>query len=405
MNPMNKFAFDLQRFATSAAVVTSKNPADLSIPAGEWSFKNFNRSANPYQVFRTLGHCSEATQTWNVNTVEKRDATRGTRELIAQAETQRDLSLTITMDQWDPVNVALACWGDTAIKHIEAKTYSKSFVVSPGDELYLLTDDEETPAYNYKNLTITRATSTAAAIKAAVLDSMGGMTASTGSVTSGGTYTGTKTEDYYVLITKSNSVAGTITDAEFVWKKGLAGSYSAPTVVTGTAQTLSDGVTVTFAAGSTGTDFVVGDEWKIAAVAAGGALIEGQDYSADDTDVMTGKVRIATDSTIGIDEIVNVTYDVPEQYIPRVFASTHTKIEGELRFQADPTIGRRLAITYYHVKIAPNGDLTLIGEDFASQQVTATVISDVKHASKDNPDSRYYHVDYVGETSNILVKE
>ena len=259
MNPMNKFVFDLQRFA-GAAVVTSKNPADLSIPAGEWSFKNFNRSANPYQVFRTLGHCSEATQTWNVNTVEKRDATRGTRELIAQAETQRDLSLTITMDQWDPVNVALACWGDTAIKHIEAKTYSKSFVVSPGDELYLLTDDEETPAYNYKNLTLTRATSTAASIKAAVLDSMGGMTASTGSVTSGGTYTGTKTEDYYVLITKSNSVAGTITDAEFVWKKGLAGSYSAPTVVTGTAQTLSDGVTVTFAAGSTGTDFQVGDE-------------------------------------------------------------------------------------------------------------------------------------------------
>ena len=96
---MKDIAFDLQLFASSAAVVGSKNPADLSLPTSEWSFKNFSRAAN---------------QTWNVNTVEKRDATRGTRELIVQVETQRDLSLSITMDQWDPINVALACWGETA---------------------------------------------------------------------------------------------------------------------------------------------------------------------------------------------------------------------------------------------------------------------------------------------------
>ena len=404
---MENIKFDLQRFATSAAVVTSKNPADLSIPAGEWSFKNFSKSANPYQVYRTLGHCSEATQTWNVNTVDKRDATRGSRELIASAETQRDLSLSITMDQWDPVHIALACWGETAIKHIEAKTYSKSYVVSPGDELYLLTGDEETPAYNYTDIAITRATSTAAQIKAAILDSLGGMTASAGTVTASGTYAGTTTDEYYVLITKANSAAGTITDAAFVWKKGLSGSYSAPTAITGSAQVLGDGVSVTFAAAASGTaiDFQKGDEWKIPVIAAGGKLVEGKDFTADAVDVETGKVRISPDSSVGIDEIVNISYTVPEQYIPRVFASTQTSVEGELRFQADPTIGRRVAIQYYHAKFAPNGDMTLIGEDFASQQITATVIADAKHASKDNPDSKYYHMDYVGDANGILIKE
>lgn len=397
--------FDLQLFASGAAVVGSKNPADLSLPAGEWSFKNFSRAANPYQVFRTLGHCSAATQTWNVNTVEKRDATRGTRELIAQAETQRDLSLSITMDQWDPINVALACWGETALKKIPAKQYARSYVVSPGDELYLPTDNDETPAYNYTGLTITRAIGAQAKIRSAVLDAQGAITAPTGTLQTSGAYTGAVTGDYYVQVIEANPKAQDISGLKFIWKFGMTGAYSTAIAATTSAQELEKGVFVNFVLGTTGQDFHAGDEWKIRVVAAGGALVKGADYSADETDIATGKVRFPTDAGIHIDETVNVSYSVPEQIIPRVYAGVRKTVEGQLRFQADPTVGRRLFMLYYHVKFAPNGDLTLVGEDFSSAQVTATVLADAQHASSENPDSRYYHMDYVGDTTGILVKE
>ena len=74
--------------------------------------------------------------------------------------------------------------------------------------------------------------------------------------TSGGVYTGTSTVIFEVEI-----------DAEgdpdtFKWKKG-AGAYTTGIVITGAAQTLSDGVTITFAAV---TGHTLADKWNITAV-------------------------------------------------------------------------------------------------------------------------------------------
>lgn len=400
---MEGMKLDLQRFAHMLGA--QKSAANFDVGAGEFSFCNFDEEVNPDGTFFSLGNCSAAQVSWNVNSIVKRDATRGTREKLAEVETQRDVDLTITMDESDPLRYALAMYGKTAIKHIEAKMLSDvPYTVSPGSEIFILLD-KTTSAYNYKNLVIKRKNPIAPTLGAPIFDTQGGMTKSTGSITSSGTYTGTTTETFYVKIKKANTVAGTITDAEFVWKKGAAGTYtSAGTVVTGNAQTLADGVKVKFSAGTSGIDFQQGDVWRIEVVPAGVTLEEGTDYIADAVDVRNGKVRFPLTSAIKQGEEIYVSCKVEEQYIPRIYAGVKKKIEGALRFEYDPTHGRQKSVLFYHVSIAPTGDDALIGEDWGSRQIKASVLASFEHADADNPDSRYFRVDYPGDVSGVMVE-
>ena len=80
--------------------------------------------------------------------------------------------------------------------------------------------------------------------------------------TSGGTYTGTVNATYTVIIDSSAASPDT-----FKWKKN-SGSFTTGVVMTGSAQTLSDGVTITFAA----TDgHTLNDQWVITAISYTGA--------------------------------------------------------------------------------------------------------------------------------------
>lgn len=406
---MTMVNFDLQLFA-SRGLITQKDAANLDVGAGEFSICNLNTELNPNQTYITLGNCSAAGINWEVNSIAKRDATRGTREKIAEVETQRDATLSITMDECDPLKYALAMYGQTAIKHIaEREVIEQEFTVSPGDEIFLLADDNsDTAAYNYTDLKIRRKNNTAPQINQPVLDAQGGMVLSSGSVSSGGTYTGTTTEDYYVRITVSNSSPGTITDAEFEWRKGTAGTWASTTTMTGTAQVLSDGVAVTFAPGPAGSaassaDFQVGDMWRIRAIPGGGILILGTDYSADKVDVINGKVRISPDAGINLNEDILVSYKVPEQYVPRVYAGVQRQIECRIRFECDPTHGRQRAYTFYKVIIKPSGEDNLISEEWGSRQISGAILADSKYADPDNPESKYYRIDYPQGTNNIMV--
>lgn len=85
----------------------------------------------------------------------------------------------------------------------------------------------------------------------------------TGSAESGGTFTGEVAGAYEVMITKANSIPGTITDAEFIYRFA-GGEWSDEITVTGLAQDLgTDGVTIAFSPGEDGQDLEVGDSWTI----------------------------------------------------------------------------------------------------------------------------------------------
>lgn len=386
-------------------LTTEKNAVNFDVGAGEFSFRNFDKDVNPHNTFMSLGNCSAATCTWNINKIEKRDATRGSRRIIATAETQRDASLSITMDESDPIKYAMALYGQAVIKEIKEQEVEQIFTVSPGDEIFLLTDDGSTAAYNYEDLKVEYVYPPASLIHQPVLYKQGGMSLSTGTVASTGNYTGSDEATYYVKISKANSVPGTVTDAEFIWKTGLAGAYSSsPVTVTGLPQLLADGVSVTLTAGASGQDFEVGDEWVIEAIPAGANLVFKEDYTADKVDVKNGKVRFPADSRIGFDTLVKVSCHVPQQYIPRVYAGMLKQIEGELRFEYDPTYGRHKAYTFYHVSISPSGDDSLITEDWSSRQITATVIADYRKADPDSPESVYFRVDHPGDVTAIMTE-
>lgn len=386
-------------------LTTEKSASNFDVGAGEFSFRNFDPDVNPHNTFISLGNCSAATCTWTVNSIEKRDATRGTKRLIAKAETQRDASLSITMDESDPIKYALAFYGQTAIKEIkEEDILAQVITVSPGDEVFIMTADGSTAAYNYENLKVEYIYQPSASIAQPVLSMQGGVTLSTGAISSSGSYVGLTDEDYYVKITKANAVSGVITDAEFAWKKGLASSYGTPVPVTGTSQIVDNGLLVTFTPGTSGQDFVVGDEWKIVVKAGGKPLVQGKDYAMDAVDVRNGKVRFPADSSIGFDTKLKLSCHVPHQFIPRIYAGVQKQIEGELRFEYDPKYGRQKAFTFYHVSISPSGDDSLITEEWGSRQLTAAVMADYTRADPDNPDSVYYRIDHPGSTVGIMAQ-
>lgn len=387
-------------------LATEKSASGFEVGAGEFDFLNFDTEINPHGTYMSLGNCSAATHTWTINKISKFDSTRGTRLKAASAETQREAKLAVTMDEGDPIKYALAIYGQTAIKAIPAQEIvDQIFTVSPGNEIYILLPDGSTAAYNYENLRVQYIDSPSAKIEKPVVDTQGSVVLSTGTIKSSGNYLGVANAEYYVKIVTRNAVSGVITDAQFSWKKGLAGIYSTPEAITGTEQMLENGVKVIFTAAKAGQDFVAGDTWKIEATAAGAGLKLGRDYGMDSVDVKNGKVRFPVSSSIGFNTRIKVSCHVPEQYIPRIYAGVKRSVEGMLRFQYDPTHGRQKAVTYYHVVLSPTGDDSMIGEDWTGRQLEFEVLADRTKADPDNPESVFYRVDYPGgDTNGVLVK-
>lgn len=96
---------------------------------------------------------------------------------------------------------------------------------------------------------------------------------------SGGTYTDTSDSIFTIEVTTS----GTETTGYFKWRKD-DGAWSSPILMTGAAQSLSDGVTITFAAGN----YYIGQIYYItciAAVKAQGKIVVNS--VPDDSDTMT----------------------------------------------------------------------------------------------------------------------
>ena len=91
---------------------------------------------------------------------------------------------------------------------------------------------------------------------------VGGATiASTGTVTSSGTFTGLYAKTYTLTITTSGSVGVAV----FNWTATTPGGGSGASVVTGTSVALDQGITVSFQDGpsGSGTSFQVGDQWNL----------------------------------------------------------------------------------------------------------------------------------------------
>lgn len=120
--------------------------------------------------------------------------------------------------------------------------------------------------------------------------------------TSGGTYSGTVNATYTIILDSSAASPDT-----FKWKKD-SGSYTTGVVMTGAAQTLSDGVTITFAA----TDgHTLNDQWVITAIsyttAPDGALHHFEGTSIRNYIIVEGDVAYINSNSITKTDIAAFT--------------------------------------------------------------------------------------------------
>lgn len=366
--------FDLQYFATKSG----SSAEDLMLGAGTFYFERFDRQGEPTGILHHCGNVDAANLTTEITSVQKNSSMNRARELMAEASTQVAARLAMTFSEYDPANLSLALYGDVGVEIQAAKdVVDELHAVSPDSVLKL-------PYYNISDVSMAPQNATPASIGVVTKTTNNG---STGTLTAGGTYTGTETTDYFVRITDANSAAGDIDGCTFQWTKGsVAGVYSSDITADGSAQLLENGITVqlTVAAAQS---FAANEIYKFTATAANGAYEQGKDYHVYEVEARAGIINIPPTSSIPEGTQVKVSYKVPEGRFPKVIGATAGSITGRLIFIGDPNKGPCYNGEFWKVTMKPNGDITgLIGTEFGSYPIQATCMSD----RQNHPDEPFY---------------
>lgn len=354
---MSKFIFDLQRHATPSA----KN---LLLGAGQVFFDRFDENENKTGL-RHLGNVPKFNLKTEVDKITKKSSMNAARTTYDEAVREIKATVDLTIEEFDPANVALALLGEEGVIIQSAEE-----VTNERHKAYL-GRMIQVNAFKISDVKLKPIVPIPAAIAPPV--AVGSIT-SDGTVTSSGTYTGTEEADYYVEITVANTTAGTITGCKFKWKRGLSGVWSEEVTATGNAQTIELGMQVKLTATS-GQNFVVGDVWKITVTPSLTEYTVGRDYKTDKVLSRGGLISIPPTSRIPEGDVF-VDYKKPAGAFPKVAAATVREIKGYLLFLGDPTKGPAYNGEFWKVSITPNGDIGLIGEEYAGFDITVTVMDD-----------------------------
>lgn len=108
--------------------------------------------------------------------------------------------------------------------------------------------------------------------------------------------------------------------------------------------------------------------------------VVGTDYEVD---AITGRIYIVPGGSIADDTDLEVDYDYAADISETVRGGTASKIEGFVRFIGDPSQGPKWEAEVWKVSISPTGTIALIGDEFASAEISAEVEDDSEnHAAE-----------------------
>jgi hypothetical protein len=110
--------------------MATPSTANLYLGAGEIWFNRFDSSGNKTQ-WRHLGNCSKFELDPNVNTVEKYSSMSGARGLLSRAVVQTGASVSLTLNEFDPENVALAFLGATTVAGLQTTGTATDLTTAP----------------------------------------------------------------------------------------------------------------------------------------------------------------------------------------------------------------------------------------------------------------------------------
>lgn len=340
---------------------------DLMLGAGAVYFERLDDNEQSMGI-HPCGNVDSFNLTTEVTTITKNSSMSSARELMAEETTQVAARITMAFTEYDPVNLSLGLYGKTGVEtQVEKDVENELHVISPDFVLKL-------PYYNISDVEITPQTPAEAGVGAATMQTSNG---STGTVTTGGSYTGAATTDYYIRITAANSAAGDIAGCKFQWAKGsIAGIYSADIDADGTAQEIEEGITVQLIV-TAGQSFTANEIYKFTATAASSAYVEGVDFHVYEVEARAGIIIIPPTSSIAEDTPVYVSYHVPAGQFPKIMGATAGSIKGRLLFLGDPNRGPCYNGEFWKCSLKPDGDLSgLIGTEFGTYNIQATCMSD-----------------------------
>jgi len=372
------FKFGLQIFATA----TESSAPDQMMGAGKLYFKRFIDGVYDTGKTHFMGNADDMTVTTTVTTVQKKSSMNKERVTMNSVNTGTEVVVNATLTEYDATNLALGLYGEEAIHTQVAGTLTKSMVVSP-DTVIELRDANGDAYYNIAGITITpNSGGTPASIGVSTKETA---LASTGTVTSSGTYTGTTSKTYYAQVKVAPTAAGDLNGLEVEYGLSSIGPWTSAGVVSATATshafTLAEGVTFTFAV-TTGQTFIINEIYQATATPAQSAqaYVLDTDYECDEQDARAGMIRILSTSATAADTPVTISFTVPAGAYPAISGGSAGEIEGYMRFVGDPNVGPSLSGEFWRVKLVPDGDTSgFIGTDFGTYKIKGTLLDDKKH--------------------------
>lgn len=394
------------------------------VGAGELYFKR----SDDTNGWHHLGNVEEFTITNDITTVEKNSSMNKRRELMASVTTAIEPSASITMNEYNPYNMALGLYG---VENVHTQTasqiVSQPYTVTSVPGIIELVDPDGNRYFDVSNVVLGPSTinpaSTAWTQIGDITGAVAAATISTTTITndtiidgsgttitvSPGAATSTSSMNVYVVVTVANSASGVVTGLEIKVKEDVLGAVQTftATSITNTETFVTSGgfnvivtvdpsnlATPASAAASANANFM---NWgTFAYTPATSALVEGKDYIIDAQRLRGGVITIPATSTLTAGQTVNVSATVPAGSFPTVSGANAGDIAGELLFLGDPNIGGNYVIEAWKVKITPDGDFTgLISDDFGSFGLTVKFLADYEH-HKDYP---FYKATMIGKAS------
>lgn len=377
--------------------------ADLLVGAGELYFR---RNDDPNGLHH-LGNVESFNITTDVTTVEKNGSMNKRRELMASVVTAVAPSATLTMNEYNPYNLALGLFGEEHV-HVQGnvQVIKEAYTVPSVPGIITLVDADGNRYYNVKNVKVEPVGAIPAKqywnTKTKIQDTTGAFI----DINSSSSYTGSKKEDIIIKITNDVTATGDTTGLIFTYQEGFSGAVNTPSITGGSP-------TETVALGSTGISLdidvttgtfanCVGKMYRLTCEPGLNAFVKDQHYMVEEQSSRAGLVKIMDTDKITAGDTVLISFETEEATYVTVSGASAGEIRGELLFVGDPNQGDTYVIEAWDVKIQPDGDLSgLIGDDFGTFDLTIKFLTDYKN----HPDYPYYKATKVGSGNGTDVRK
>lgn len=377
------------------------------VGAGTLYFKRTH--SNDQHGFHNLGNSTGFSITTEVEKTEKNSSMSKHRELIASVVTSVKPSAKITLEEYNPYNMALGLFGEEGYRKQEAKTLTDeeytvisvpgiiSLADADGNKYMNVTDIVVKPSQTVpatfvgKSVTADMTLNTTTITNDTLKDHKGGKI-----VLSAGTFAGTSDVRVFITVKAAPTAAGDLDGLILEVKEGLSGTPQTFNGTTGTTQTftLASGAKMEVSVGTLDT-FMANVAMNEAVLTAPmNEYKKDRDYVVEEIESRAGFIKITENGLIKTGDKVKISANIPEKEYIYVAGGTAGFIEGELMYIGDVSNGPNYNIEGWKCRITPDGEISgfITDKDFGNFSLNIDFLSDREH----HPDYPFYRATLVG---------